>query len=149
MKLRKILPTTYLFISIVIMVGLHFLLPLRKIIVFPFNLLGITYLALGIVINLIADREFKKHNTTVKPLEKSTALVTNGVFRVSRNPMYLGFVLILAGIAILMGSLSPFFIIIVFTISMDKIFIRTEEIMLQETFSDAWLEYKKRVRRWI
>ena len=50
---------------------------------------------LGLTPNLLADRAFKKRDPTVKPFEESTALLTTGVFRVSRNPMYLGFGLIL------------------------------------------------------
>jgi protein-S-isoprenylcysteine O-methyltransferase Ste14 len=149
MKPKMMLPPIYLFLSIVIMVALHFVFPLAKIIAFPLNLLGAFPLGLGIVINLIADTAFKKHKTTVKPFEKSATLITSGVFHFSRNPMYLGFVLILIGIATLMGSLSPYLVIAIFCILMDKIFIRAEEKMLEETFGENWLEYKKRVRRWI
>lgn len=98
---------------------------------------------------MFADRAFKKVETTVKPHEESTTLITDGVFRLSRNPMYVGFVLILLGIAIFVGSLTPYAVVIVFPILMDRIFIRGEERMLEETFGGAWLEYKKKVRRWI
>jgi len=131
------------------MAAIHFLLPLKRIILSPFNLLGAIPLALGIAFNLIADRAFKKNGTTVKPFEKSTVLITGGVFGISRHPMYLGFVLILTGVAILMGSLTPYLVIVAFAILMDAIFIRAEEEMLEETFGDVWLKYKKRVRRWI
>jgi protein-S-isoprenylcysteine O-methyltransferase Ste14 len=131
------------------MVSLHFLFPRATVLVFPWNFLGIIPLALGIGINLVADRSFKQHNTPVKPLEKSTALVTHGVFRVSRNPMYLGLVLILLGIAICMGSLTPHLVVFLFAIFMDILFIRFEEKKLEETFGEAWVEYKKSVRRWI
>jgi protein-S-isoprenylcysteine O-methyltransferase Ste14 len=107
MKAKPILPPTYLFIAIVIMVVLHFLFPGAKFITLPWNLLGIIPLVLGIVMNLIADRAFKKVGTTVKPYEESRTLITEGIFRVSRHPMYVGFVLILLGIAIFMGSLIP------------------------------------------
>jgi protein-S-isoprenylcysteine O-methyltransferase Ste14 len=131
------------------MAALHFLFPVKKIMVFPSNFLGAIPLAMGIVFNLIADRALKKHKTTVKPFEKSTVLITNGAFRVSRHPMYLGFVLILTGIAIFMGSLTPYLVIVAFAVLMDAVFIRTEETMLEETFGEAWLDYKGRVRRWI
>jgi protein-S-isoprenylcysteine O-methyltransferase Ste14 len=131
------------------MAALHFLLPLKKIILFPFNLLGAIPLALGIAFNLIADRAFKKNKTTVKPFEKSTVLITGGVFGISRHPMYLGFVLILTGIAILMGSLMPYLVIFAFAILMDAIFVRAEEEMLEETFGETLLKYKRRVRRWL
>lgn len=148
-KCMKVLPPTYLFIAIVIMVALHFLFPVAKFITLPWNVLGIIPLVLGIAMNLIADRAFKKVGTTVKPYEASRTLITEGVFRVSRHPMYVGFVLILLGIAIFMGSLMPYAIIMIFASLMDKIFIRVEERMLEETFGEAWLGYKKEVRRWI
>ena len=149
MKHKKVLPPGYLLVSIVSMAALHFLFPVKKVIAFPLNFLGAIPLAIGIVLNIIADRALKKYKTTVKPFEKSTILVTNGAFRVSRHPMYLGFVLILTGIAIFMGSLTPYLVIVVFAVLMDAVFIRTEEAMLEETFGGAWLNYKRRVRRWI
>lgn len=147
MKCKPSLPPTYLFISILIMVVLHFLFPVFKIILLPWSLLGILPLLFGLLINLIADRAFKRHSTTVKPFEKSTALITGGVFRLSRNPMYLGFVLILLGVAIFLGSLTPYIVVLGFVILMDVVFIRTEEQMLQSTFGEDWMQYKNKVRR--
>lgn len=149
MKSKRVLPPTYVFISIIGIAGLHFVLPGEKIITFPWNLLGTVPLALGIALNLAADRAFKKHKTTVKPFEESTALVTGRVFRISRHPMYLGFVLILAGIAIFTGSLTPYLVVVAFAILMDVVFIRAEEQMLEKRFGKGWLEYKNTVRRWI
>jgi len=149
MKCKGVLPPTYLFISIVIMGGLHFLLPLVKLHIFPWSLLGIIPLFSGIAINLIADGAFKAKDTTVKPFVESKVLITNGVFRISRNPMYLGFVLILSGIALLMESLSPFFIVPLVFCFMHFYFILDEERMLEERFGQAWISYKKHVRRWI
>jgi protein-S-isoprenylcysteine O-methyltransferase Ste14 len=147
-RYKKSLPLTYLFVSILVMVGLHFLYPAAAIIPFPWSLLGIIPLGVGITVNLVADRAFKRHNTTVKPFGQPTTLVTSGVFRISRNPMYLGFVLILIGIAIFMGSLTPYSVIPVFAVVMDTVFVRSEEEMLHATFGENRLEYKKKVRRW-
>jgi protein-S-isoprenylcysteine O-methyltransferase Ste14 len=149
MKTKRALPPTYLFGSVVIMGLLHFLAPISKIIPAPWNLLGAIPLALGIVLNVVADAAFKKHGTTVKPFEESTILVTTGAYRFSRHPMYLGMVLILTGIAIFIGTLSPFIAIVAFGILMEAIFIRTEERMLKEKFGEAWVAYTKRVRRWV
>jgi protein-S-isoprenylcysteine O-methyltransferase Ste14 len=149
MKPINITPPVYLFLSIAIMVLVHFLLPGTKILAFPWNLLGLISLTLGIVLNLVADRSFKNHETTVKPVEESTALITTGAFRLSRHPMYLGFVLVLFGIGLLMGSLMPYVVVLVFAIFMDMIFVRFEEKKLERTFGEAWLEYKKKVRRWV
>jgi protein-S-isoprenylcysteine O-methyltransferase Ste14 len=147
--MKKILPPTYLWISIGIIVALHFIIPVKQIIPWPWNLTGILPLVLGAVINILADQAFHEVGTTVKPFQESSSLITDGVFRISRNPMYLGFVLILIGIAVLMGSVVPFLIIPVFAIWMDQVFIQTEEQMLAEKFGQGWLDYKHRVRRWI
>ena len=103
MKLIHVTPPVYLFLAMAIMALIHFMLPGAKILVFPLNLLGVIPLALGIILNLAADNSFKKYKTTVKPTEDSTVLITGGVFRLSRHPMYLGFVLILVSITLLMG----------------------------------------------
>jgi protein-S-isoprenylcysteine O-methyltransferase Ste14 len=63
--------------------------------------------------------------------------------------MYLGIVLILLGIALFLGSLTPYLVVFLFAIFLDIVFIRFEEKKLEETFGEAWLEYKKSVRRWI
>jgi protein-S-isoprenylcysteine O-methyltransferase Ste14 len=149
MKGNKVLPPTYLLVSIVIMLALHFLLPVPKIIPMPWNVLGIVPLACGIALNLAADKAFREVGTTVKPFEESTALLTSGVFRISRNPMYLGYELILIGVATMLRSLAPYVVIPVFVVLMNRVFIRVEEQMLEEKFGLAWSEYGEKVRRWI
>jgi protein-S-isoprenylcysteine O-methyltransferase Ste14 len=149
MKNKPILPPTYLFIAIVIMAALHFVFPAAIIIRTPWNLLGVIPLVAGVILNLVADRDFKKHRTTVKPFEEATVLITTGVYWLSRNPMYLGFELILIGVALLLGSLTPFAVVIIFPILMEALFIRAEEQMLARQFGPSWLAYQKKVRRWI
>jgi len=149
MKAVKIIPPIYLFSAIAIMALLHFLLPGAKVLALPWNLLGLIPLAFGIIINLSADRSFKEDETTVKPLEKSDRLITTGAFKISRHPMYLGFVLILLGIAMLMGSFTPYIFVMVFAVFMDIVFIKYEEKKLDETFGEAWLQYRRKIRRWI
>jgi len=143
------LPPTYLLVSIAAMVVLHFLLPVTTIIPLPWNVIGIIPLALGIAINIVADSALHQASTTVKPFEESTALVTSGAYRISRHPMYLGFVLILIGVAILLGSLSPCVVILIFAALMDQIFIKVEERMLEARFGGEWQAYKLKIRRWI
>jgi protein-S-isoprenylcysteine O-methyltransferase Ste14 len=149
MKSKQVLPPTYLLVSIVAMVVLHFLLPVTTIIPLPWNVIGIIPLALGTAINIVADSALHKADTTVKPFEESAALVTSGVYRISRHPMYLGFVLILIGVAILVGSLMPYIVIPIFAVLMDRVFIQVEERMLEARFGEAWLGYKRQTRRWI
>jgi len=149
MPIKKILPPTYVLIAIVIMAVLHLLFPVTVIISLPWNVIGLLPLLLGIGINLMADNALRKVKTTVKPFEESSALVTSGVYRISRHPMYFGFVLILIGVAVIMGSLTPFLIVPAFAILIDVVFIRVEERMLEDEFGRTWLNYKRQVRRWI
>ncbi len=149
MKSLKVLPPTYLLISILAMVALHFLFPVVTLIPLPWRLLGLIPLALGLALNFSADKAFQRTKTTVKPFEESTVLITDGVFRLSRNPMYLGFAFVLVGVALILGSLMPWLIIPLFVSLMDVVFIRVEERMLAARFGQVWLEYKTRVRRWL
>lgn len=128
---------------------LHHFFPVIQLIPYPWNASGLILMAAGIVLNLNADSLFKKHGTTVKPFEESSVLITSGAFRLSRNPMYLGMIMILVGVCVLMGSLSPFTIVPVFAIIIDNVFIASEERMLDQRFGDSWRDYKARVRRWI
>ena len=111
---NRIMPTTYLLLAIIIMTPLGRFFPIVQWIHYPWNLLGIIPLISGVVLNLAADRKFHQANTTVKPFQESSALVTGGVFKICRNPMYSGFMFILVGIAILLGSLSSFFIVVAY-----------------------------------
>jgi protein-S-isoprenylcysteine O-methyltransferase Ste14 len=149
MKAKQILPPTYVLMALIVMLILHFALPVVRFIPTPWHLLGLIPLALGVALNLIADRAFRIAGTTVKPFKESTALLNDGVYSISRHPMYLGFVLILIGVAILLGSLTPWVIIPIFAVLMEVVFIRVEERMLEEKFGPAWLVYKKKVRRWL
>ena len=149
MKHGRILPPTYLFNALAAMVFLHLFVPLYTVTTYPWNTFGIVPLSTGIFLNLAADRSLKQRNTTVKPFEVSSALVTTGVFRFSRHPMYLGMVFILIGVALLLGSLSPYIIIPIFALLMNSTFISAEESMLDTRFGDEWRAYKSSVRRWL
>lgn len=147
--LKKVLPPTYLLVAIILSLLLHFTFPVTTIVQNPLNLIGLFPLMVGVALNLIADRDFKRNQTTVKPYEESGTLLTEGVYRYSRHPMYLGFVLILLGISLFLGSISPNVIVIIFAILMEIVFIRVEEEMLNETFQEEWRQYKSKVRKWI
>jgi protein-S-isoprenylcysteine O-methyltransferase Ste14 len=142
-------PPVYFLIAILLAVALHFLLPSGELISFPWRLFGILPLLLGIALDVLADQSLKRHKTTVRPHEPSRVLVSEGVFRVSRHPMYLGMILIIAGIAVLLGSLTPWLILPLLAVLLDAKFIRFEESTLEATFGEAYRAYRKQVRRWI
>jgi len=149
MNKPKIYPPAYLLIFLLIVLALQFLLPLTKIVPSPWNAFGVIFLIAGIVINLQADGLFHRAGTTVQPDGEPSALVTQGIFRLSRNPMYLGFTLVLFGSAFLFGTLTPFLTVPAFMLLVERRFILAEERTLEKEFQQSYLDYKKAVRRWI
>ena len=131
------------------MVTLHYVLPWRQLIPFPWTFLGAVPLLAGVVLNLSADAALKRHGTTVKPFQESSALVTDGAYRISRHPMYLGFICILLGIAVFMGSATPYAPVLVLWVLIEAVFVRVEERMMAEKFGEEWSRYRARVRRYI
>ncbi len=149
MKKTPKLPPTYLLITILVMIGVRFLFPLAVFIPPLLGLLGFVPLAVGVVIEGIADQAFRRAQTTVRPFEVSSKLVKDGVFQFSRNPMYLGFLLILCGVGVILGSALPFAAVALFLLLIDRKFVRREERMLEDRFGDEWRQYAARTRRWI
>lgn len=147
--INKIQPPVYFYISLLVSALLHFTLPLYIIIKSSFNYIGFLFFFIGTGLNIWADQSLKKHKTTVKPNEKPTALIETGVFKISRNPMYLGMALILLGAGFILGSVTSFIGFILFIIVMEIIFIPLEEKNLQEQFGEKFENYKKKVGRWI
>ncbi|MCE3289332.1 MAG: hypothetical protein K0R83_1344, partial [Caulobacter sp.] len=76
-------------------------------------------------------------------------LVTGGPFRFTRNPMYLGFLLLLAGVALGLGAASPWIVPVVFWLLADRWYIPFEERAMRRTFGEAYEAYARRVRRWV
>jgi protein-S-isoprenylcysteine O-methyltransferase Ste14 len=142
-------PPVIFLVSLVLTAGLHFVVPIAKVIHSPIRYAGVILIAVGIWLNLWTDRLFKKRTTTVKPFEEPASLIHDGPFRFSRNPMYLGMVTILVGIAIVLGSVGAFIVPIVFFVTMHFVFITHEEKAMQATFGADFAAYKQRVRRWL
>jgi protein-S-isoprenylcysteine O-methyltransferase Ste14 len=145
----KIMPPTVLLVAVLLMLGLHFLLPVTQIVPGIWRLQGLLPLCLGLAISFASEKQFHQAGTTVHPFKESSRLVTDGLYRFSRNPMYLGMALILVGVALLLGSLTPFGVVAIFVGWIQFQFIRREEQMLYTQFGQDWLEYRARVRRWI
>jgi protein-S-isoprenylcysteine O-methyltransferase Ste14 len=86
---------------------------------------------------------------TSERFEKSKKLVTDGVYRYSRNPMYVGGILILAGLAIFLGNILAFISPILFFLVIDRVVIPIEDEKTAGDLGEEYMEYKKRVREWI
>lgn len=146
---KPIQPPTYMMIAVVAMVVLHLAVPVAGLAQAPITWLGAPFIGVGLILNFWADRLFRKHRTTVKPFGRPTALVEEGPFQLSRNPMYLGMVLAAIGIAMLLGTLSPFLVVGALVWLFTSRFILVEEAALEDEFGDAWHAYRRKIRRWV
>ena len=147
--MNKVNPPVYVLATLFAMLAAHMLVPIAQIIAFPWRLLGCAPLLLGVALVVYSLRLFGIHKTTPKPFGVAAVLVTSGAFRVTRNPMYVGIILMLSGIACFFGTVGPWLVIPVLGILLDVIFVRREEEKMELIFGDAYRRYKTRVRRWI
>lgn len=143
------MPPLHFFLSLVLIAGLAEKWPLAEILPWPWRWLGLFPILAGVWLNYDADRLIKARGTTIKPFKISTALISDGAFRFSRNPIYLGMILILIGEAQLFGRLSPFFVCAAFAALMHFRFVLAEERILRETFGEGFDAYCARTRRWL
>lgn len=112
------------------------------------TLLGIV-LVLGGVVGAPAMTAFRRANTSPKPWVPSTALVTTGPYRFTRNPMYLGFTLIYLGVAVWSNALWPLLFLPFVLVAMHYGVILREEAYMASTFGADYEAYRERVRRWL
>ena len=87
--------------------------------------------------------------TNINPMQPATAIVNSGPFRFTRNPLYLSLTIIYCGIALIIGSMWAFPILVVVLAVMQKGVIEREEVYLETKFGPEYLTYKRQVRRWI
>ncbi len=137
------------------MAGLMWLLnqyfPVAQIIPDPWNNIGLGIIVLAIALDSSSLFLFLKKHTTINPMhpDHTKSLVTEGLYRYTRNPMYVGLLVILTGFAIMLGSITPFFILPLFYWLITTQQILPEERILEEKFGQQYLDYKKRVKRWL
>ncbi|MEM8738667.1 MAG: isoprenylcysteine carboxylmethyltransferase family protein [Planctomycetota bacterium] len=115
----------------------------------PGKMIGWGPVLLGCGFCAAGATHFARHRTTLMPRRDSRALVTAGVFALTRNPMYLGMTLILLGLCVIAGSATVWVVPPLFVVAIDRGLIRIEERMLAQRFGDEYADYRTRVRRWL
>ena len=107
--------------------------------------------ALGVAVAIAGVISFRRAHTTVNPLkpQSTSSLVQSGVYRFSRNPMYVGMLLVLLGWAVLLSNLLALVIVPAFVLYMNRFQIGPEETVLARMFGGEYETYRSRVRRWI
>ncbi len=142
-------PPVYFFSAVIAMLALHYFLPLMRWLDWPWRAVGLGLIAAGLALGLTAGGEFRRRGTTITPFEQSKALITDGPYRYTRNPLYLSMTFLLLGLAIALGTLSPLVVVPVFVWWITTRFIALEEQHLAEQFGPTYAAYKAQVRRWL
>jgi protein-S-isoprenylcysteine O-methyltransferase Ste14 len=114
-------------------------------------LLALILVIAGVLVNASGITLFRRAQTTVNPMKPDSAssLVVDGIYRVTRNPMYLGFLLLLLGWAVFLSNMASLPVIPVFVAYMTCFQIVPEERALEAVFKQEYSAYKSNVRRWI
>jgi protein-S-isoprenylcysteine O-methyltransferase Ste14 len=109
------------------------------------------FVFVGMIVSMLGVIEFRRAKTTVNPTKptSSSSLVEGGIYKWTRNPMYLGFLLVLSGWAVWLGNYVGFAVLPAFVTYMNCFQIRPEERALESIFGEEFARYRSRVRRWI
>jgi protein-S-isoprenylcysteine O-methyltransferase Ste14 len=146
----KIHPPIILLLTIILVYGCSHYLPLLAL---PSILFGLHWylVVAGVLVSLAGIWEFRKAKTTIDPTkpEKASHLVSGGIYRVTRNPMYLGMQFIIIAAVVKFGNYYGFIALPCFIFYITQFQIKPEERIIEGIFGDEYQQYKKRVRRWI
>jgi len=139
----KFIPISFLILSIFLTyIGRKFL------IIEVSSFLSILIIIFALIIIFLGLSTLILNRTTIIPGDKPKKLVKEGIFRFIRNPIYFGDLLLVIGFSLLFKTLIGFFISILFFFILDRIVIPIEEKILEETFKEEYINYKKNVKRW-
>lgn len=127
----------------------HYLIPVKIVVAKPYSYLGAVLMLLGLALTAWASMLFRKVGTSFQLRGGGSVLVTSGPFQFSRNPIYLGMLIWLIGLAVLLGSLIVFLFPILFFLLANLLVIPLEEKDMEQTAGEQFIEYKRCVRRWL
>jgi protein-S-isoprenylcysteine O-methyltransferase Ste14 len=129
--------------------AMQFLLHVETVRNMPLFVLGVACLVGGFAMMMWAWALFNAKKTAICPTSEASTLIEKGPFHFTRNPMYLGMILMLCGISFLMGSFIIFAAPIAFFITVNYVFIPVEEQNMERIFGSRFNEYRQQVRRWL
>lgn len=137
-------------ISVLILgLALDYFFPQFRFIFGKYRYAGILIFILGLSITFSSFYLFKKNKTPILPGQKPTFMVASGTYKLTRNPMYLGVATALIGVAAYIGNLLSFISPIIFFMATNFFYVPREEKLMENLFGKKYLDYKKKVRRWI
>jgi protein-S-isoprenylcysteine O-methyltransferase Ste14 len=128
---------------------LNWALPLAFIPKLPAQIAGLIIAFLGFLIGVSGIIVMRSAHTSPNPRKPTTALVEKGVFRHTRNPLYVSMFVLFLGIAVFTNVLWLILLLPLLFVIVDRWAVKPEESYLERTFGDSYLQYKKRVPRWV
>lgn len=152
MKSRKISPSVLFLMTFTIGLFLSWKLPWHwtpylEYIVIQF--IGLVLLSISLLFNTLAYRKFKRYHTPHAPFMIPKVLIQNGVFSLSRHPVYLALVLSECGLAFVFDSVWFVFTAVLLWVLLDTVIVPAEEKILNSTFNQEYINYKRMTRRWL
>lgn len=148
--MMNLVPPVWAMLYSLIALALHFVFPTKLAPYLPNNILAALAMAFGLGLVVWAAGLFQKEKTEINPASLNhKKLITYGPYRYTRNPMYLGLVLILSGLAFFLGTIPVILAPMALFLSLNNVFIPYEESALEKEFGKEYLEYKNQVRRWL
>jgi len=145
---QKFLPPT-MFLLCLMVSGALGLTVTHPSLAWPWRLAGIPLVVAGVLLAILGSRQFERLRTNINTFHDPNTLVTDGVFRISRNPMYLGFAVTLLGVCILLGSPAALVGWFAFIVTCQFWYIPFEEQRCEAAFGDSYRAYLAHTRRWI
>jgi len=115
----------------------------------PPQLFGIALAAAGIALIAAALGLFRQSRTRPEPWQPASTLVNRGLYRVTRNPMYLGMAMLSVGVTLVFTSTAGFVMTVIAMVLIDRTVIKREEAYLERRFGKDYIAYRQRVRRWL
>jgi protein-S-isoprenylcysteine O-methyltransferase Ste14 len=146
---RIIYPPIWLLFGLIVIFAINEYFPGLRFTSLAGQVIGGVLILIGLVLLVFANGRFTRAGTGVIPFRNVSALVTDGIYRYTRNPMYLGMVAVLLGCAVTVGATVALVVPVLFAVIVDRRFIRYEEEMLRNLFPNDYPAYCERVRRWL
>lgn len=128
---------------------LDYMFPQFRFIFGAYRLIGILIFIAGLSMTFTSFYLFRKNKTPIMPGQKPTFIVMSGPYTFTRNPMYLGVTTALTGVAVYIGNFLAFISPIIFLMATNFFYIPREEKLMGQLFGKEYLDYKKKVRRWL
>ncbi len=128
---------------------LHVLLPAQSSYHFSSIYLSGALVSAGFTVMILAWWQFKERKVAICPSATTNYLITDGIYQLTRNPMYLGMATMLGGVAVFFGTLPFYAVTIVYFVILDRLFCMYEEEKLTVAFGRDYTSYRSKVRRWL